>query len=324
MCILNSGYMEIYTRAAGENACLTILWEWSLPMKKHLRTVAGIFAGNVCIALGVAGFIVPNKILIGGATGIGLTLQHAFGVDLTAMIFILNVIFFVIGAFVLGKKFAVTTIAGTVLYPTMLALFQKIPGIDTLTGNDLLAAVFSGLLLGVGIGLIVRQGASTGGTDILAMVLNKFTHISVAALLYVVDFIILGMQAFFSTPEQILYGILSLLITTMVMDQVVLMGQAQLQLLIISKNYEALRGKLLRDLDVGVSMLYIETGFEKEKRMAVLCVIPQRKLYAANELIRQIDATAFTMITRVKEVRGRGFSMERISAVVHEAEAVEK
>ena len=145
-----------------------------------------------------------------------------------------------------------------------------------------------------------------------------------AALLYVVDFIILGMQTFFSTPEQILYGILSLLITTMVMDQVVLMGQAQLQLLIISKNYEALREKLLRDLDVGVSMLYIETGFEKEKRMAVLCVIPQRKLYAANELIRQIDATAFTMITRVKEVRGRGFSMERISAVVHEAEAVEK
>ena len=205
----------------------------------------------------------------------------------------------------------------------MLALFQKIPGIDTLTGNDLLAAVFSGLLLGVGIGLIVRQGASTGGTDILAMVLNKFTHVSVAALLYVVDFIILGMQAFFSTPEQILYGILSLLITAMVMDQVVLMGQAQLQLLIISKNYEALREKLLRDLDVGVSMLYIETGFEKEKRMAVLCVIPQRKLYAANELIRQIDATAFTMITRVKEVRGRGFSMERISAV-HEAEAVEQ
>ena len=96
MCILNSGYMEIYTRAAGENACLTILWEWSLPMKKHLRTVAGIFAGNVCVALGVAGFIVPNKILIGGATGIGLTLQHAFGVDLTAMIFILNMIFFII------------------------------------------------------------------------------------------------------------------------------------------------------------------------------------------------------------------------------------
>lgn len=292
-------------------------------MKKHLRTVVGIFTGNASVALGVAGFIIPNKILIGGATGIGLTLQRAFGVELSTMIFILNVIFFLVGAFVLGKKFAVTTIAGTVLYPTMFALLQKIPGIDSLTENDLLAAVFSGLLLGVGIGLIVRQGASTGGTDILAMVLNKFTHVSVAALLYVVDFIILGMQAFFSTPDQILYGILSLLITTMVMNQVVLMGQAQLQLLVISKNYEALREKLLRDLDVGVSMLYIETGLEKEKRMAVLCVIPQRKLYAANELIRQVDANAFTMITRVKEVRGRGFSMERISVEVHE-EAVEK
>lgn len=279
-------------------------------MKKHLRTFAGIFAGNVSNALAVAAFIVPNSILIGGSTGISLTLQHAFGLELTVTVFAFNVLFFVLGAWVLGKK----SVASTLLYPALLALFQRIPGIDALTENDLLAAIFAGLLLGIGIGLIVRQGASTGGTDILAMVLNKFTHAPVAVLLYVVDFIVLGMQAFFCTSEQILYGVLSLLITTAVMNQVVLFGQAQLQLLIVSEKYEALREKLLRDLDVGVSMIYIETGLGKKRRMAVLCVIPQRKLYAANELIRQIDVNAFTMISRVKEVKGRGFSLERVPA----------
>ena len=283
-------------------------------MKKHLRTFAGIFAGNVSNALAVAAFIVPNSILIGGSTGISLTLQHAFGLELTVTVFAFNVLFFVLGAWVLGKKFALSTVASTLLYPALLALFQRIPGIDALTENDLLAAIFAGLLMGIGIGLIVRQGASTGGTDILAMVLNKFTHAPVAVLLYVVDFIVLGMQAFFCTSEQILYGVLSLLITTAVMNQVVLFGQAQLQLLIVSEKYEALREKLLRDLDVGVSMIYIETGLGKKRRMAVLCVIPQRKLYAANELIRQIDVNAFTMISRVKEVKGRGFSLERVPA----------
>lgn len=281
-------------------------------MKKHLRTFAGIFAGNVSNALAVAAFIVPNNILIGGSTGISLTLQHAFGLELTVTVFAFNVLFFVLGAWVLGKKFALSTVASTLLYPALLALFQRIPGINALTENDLLAAIFAGLLLGIGIGLIVRQGASTGGTDILAMVLNKFTHAPVAVLLYVVDFIVLGMQAFFCTSEQILYCVLSLLITTAVMNQVVLFGQAQLQLLIVSEKYEALREKLLRDLDVGVSMIYIETGLGKKRRMAVLCVIPQRKLYAANELIRQIDVNAFTMISRVKEVKGRGFSLERV------------
>lgn len=288
-------------------------------MKKYWKVCAGILAGNVSNALAVAAFIVPNKILIGGATGISLTLEHAFGFELTTTVFILNVVLFVLGAWALGRKFALTTIASTVLYPVLLALFQRVPGIGTLTDNNLLAALFSGLLLGVGIGLIVRQGASTGGTDILAMVFNKFTHAPVAVLLYVVDFLVLGMQAFFSNPEQILYGVLTLLITTAVMNQVVLFGQAQLQLLIISEKFDAMREKLLRELDVGVSMLYIETGLSKEQRMAVLCVIPQQKLYAANELIRRVDENAFTMISRVKEVRGRGFTMERVPAIPHEA-----
>ena len=286
--------------------------------KNYLQLCAGILAGNLSIALGVAGFIVPNSIIMGGSTGISLVLGHAFGADLATAVFILNMLLFILGAGVLGRKFALTTIASSILYPALLALFQRIPGIQSLTGNELLAAIFAGLLMGVGIGLIVRQGASTGGTDILAMVLNKYTHLSVALLLYVVDFIVLGMQTFFSQPEQILYGILSLLITTGVMNQVVLLGQAQLQLIIISERFEVLRDRLLRELDAGVSMLYMETGLAKEQQKAILCVIPQRKLYAANAPIQQVHPGALTTISRVKEVRGRGFSLDRVPAVPQE------
>lgn len=289
--------------------------------KKHLQLCAGILVGNLSIALGVAAFIVPNHIIMGGSTGISLVLEYAFGADLATSVFILNMLFFILGAWTLGRKFALTTIASSILYPILLALLQRLPGIQSLTGNELLAAIFAGLLLGVGIGLIVRQGASTGGTDIVAMALNKFTHLSVALLLYVVDFIVLGMQAFLSQPEQILYGVLSLLITTGVMNQVVLLGQAQLQLIVISEKYERLRDKLLRELDVGVSMLYMETGLAKEQQKAILCVIPQRKLYAANALIQQVDPGAFTMISRVKEVKGRGFSLERVPAAPQEPPA---
>ncbi len=275
----------------------------------------GVLLGNICNALAVAAFVVPNGILMGGATGIGLSIDHFFSVDLSIAVFVINVGLFLLGAAALGKRFALTTLASSVLYPLLLGIFGRIPGLAAVSaGNVMLSSIFGGLLLGIGIGLIVRQGASTGGTDILAMVIGKHTHFSVAALLYVVDFIILGAQAFFSTPEQILYGVLALILTTLTMNRVVVMGQEQIQLLVISEQYEAIRGTLLDDLDVGVSMLLMETGFEREAGKAILCVVQQRKLHAVREAIRRADANAFITVSRVKEVSGRGFSMEKLHA----------
>ena len=173
-------------------------------LKKHVNTVFGVLVGNAILAFTVAAFIVPHGVIMGGATGIGLTIAHYVPVDLSIIIFIVNSILFVLGAAVLGKKFAVATIASTFIYPTFLSIVQKIPGIDGLTDNLMLATLYAGALLGVGIGLIVRVGSSTGGTDIVALVLNKWFHIPVAGLLYVIDFLVLGGQVFFSDTEQIL------------------------------------------------------------------------------------------------------------------------
>lgn len=281
-------------------------------LKKHMNTVFGVLVGNAILAFTVVAFIVPHGVIMGGATGIGLTIAHYVPVDLSIIIFIVNSILFVLGATVLGKKFAVATIASTFIYPTFLSIVQKIPGIDGLTDNLMLATLYAGALLGVGIGLIVRVGSSTGGTDIVALVLNKWFHIPVAGLLYVIDFLVLGGQIFFSDTEQIMYGVLMLVLETAILNKVMLLGQSQIQLFIISEEYEHIREKMLKELDAGVTMVHVETGYGQENQKGVLCIIPNRKLYSVKELVQSIDPKAFITITQINEVRGRGFSMERV------------
>lgn len=279
--------------------------------KKNLWTIIGVLAGNLILAFTVSAFMVPHGIIMGGATGMGLTISHYFPIDLSLIIFIVNAILFVLGAVVLGKKFAVTTIISTFVYPTFLSVVRQIPGVADMTDNIMLATIYGGALLGLGIGLIVRVGASTGGTDILALVFNKWFHIPVAALLYVVDFTVLGMQVFFSNSEQILYGILALILTTIVLNRVMLMGQSQIQLFIITELYEEVKEKMLKEIDAGVTMVHIETGYGKKQQQGVLCVIPKRKLYSVKELVQMVDPKAFITITQINEVRGRGFTLER-------------
>lgn len=281
-------------------------------LKKHVNTVFGVLVGNAILAFTVVAFIVPHGVIMGGATGIGLTIAHYVPVDLSIIILIVNSILFVLGATVLGKKFAVATIASTFIYPTFLSIVQKIPGIDGLTDNLMLATLYAGALLGVGIGLIVRVGSSTGGTDIVALVLNKWFHIPVAGLLYVIDFLVLGGQVFFSDTEQIMYGVLMLVLETAILNKVMLLGQSQIQLFIISEEYEHIREKMLKELDAGVTMVHVETGYGQENQKGVLCIIPNRKLYSVKELVQSIDPKAFITITQINEVRGRGFSMERV------------
>lgn len=281
--------------------------------EKNLETVIGVLVGNLVLAFTVAAFLVPHGIIMGGATGLGLTIAHYVPLQLSLIIFVVNACLFLLGAVTLGKKFIFTTIASTFLYPACLSIMQAIPGIDSLTDNMMLASIYGAVILGAGVGIILRVGASTGGTDILALVLNKWLHIKVAILMYIVDFLVLGAQALFSDAEQIMYGLMVLVIETFVLNRVMLMGQAQIQLFVISEKYEEIRNRMLKEQDVGVTMVHVETGYGKEEQKAVLCVIPNRKLYATNEMIHTIDAKAFITISQINEVRGRGFTMERVA-----------
>lgn len=276
-----------------------------------METIIGVLLGNAVLAFTVAAFLVPHGIIMGGATGIGLTVSHYIAMDLSAIIFVVNIILFVLGTIVLGKTFALTTLVSTFVYPVFLSVMRSIPGITELTDNIMLASLYGGALLGLGIGLVVRVGASTGGTDILALVLHKWFHISLAVLVYIVDFTVLLCQALFSNSEQILYGILVLIVSTAALNRVILMGQSQIQLFIVTEKYEEVKEKVLNEIDAGVTMVHIETGYGAKQQKGVLCVIPNRKLYSVNQMVQMTDPKAFITITQINEVRGRGFTIER-------------
>ena len=273
---------------------------------KLLQTVLGVLGGNAILAFSVAAFIVPHGIIM------GLLLSRVISLPLSSLILAVNAFLFVWGTLVLGKKFALTTIVSTFAYPAFLSVAQMIPGITELTDNIMLATLYGGVLLGAGIGLIVKVGSSTGGTDILALIFHKWFHIPVAVLLYVVDFLVLGSQIFDSTSEQVLYGIMTLVLETVFMNRVMLLGKSQIQLFIISDKYDEIKERVLKDIDAGVTMVHIETGYGGREQKGVLCVIQNRKLYSVREIVQSIDPKAFITITQINEVSGRGFTMERV------------
>ncbi len=282
--------------------------------KKIIVTALCLVGGNGILAFLVAAFIIPHDIVMGGTTGIGIVLHRALpAIDVSLFVLILNVLLLIFGLIVLGKKFFFTTVASTVMYPVMLGLFQRIPGIDKLTDNPLLAAIFAGCLMGVALGLVMRVGSSTGGMDVVNLVFHKWFHRPVALFVYISDIIVVGGQALFIAPENTLLGILVLVLESLILDKAMLVGTSQIQIFVVSKKNEEIRQALLDDIEAGVTMMAIETGKLHKNDRGVMCVIPQRKLYSATELIQTIDPAAFITVTQIKEVRGRGFTIERKS-----------
>lgn len=278
---------------------------------KEIKNAAILVVGNLILAFLVAAFIIPHNIIMGGATGIGVVLSGIFPLDTATIVLIFNILMLILGGIVLGKKFLLTTVTSSFLYPIFLSVMQKIPNIASVTSNTLVATIFAGGLLGLALGLIMGIGSSSGGTDVLNLVISKWFHIPVATAVYLVDIFILVAQALYTDFEHILYGILVLVIETFVLDHVLVSGQTQLQIMVVSDKYDELRRKLLMELEAGVTMLYIETGCICKQQKGVLCVIPKRKLHSAIELIQATDPASFVTVTQIKEVRGQGFTRDR-------------
>ena len=280
------------------------VWKW-------LELCVSVLLGNALLAFLVAAFVLPHDIIMGGTTGIGIVLSKVTGQDTALFVLLLNVGLLIFGLFVLGKTFFVSTAASSVLYPAFLALFQRIPGIDAMTDNHLLAAIFTGGLMGIALGLVMRVGSSTGGMDVINLAFHKWFHFPVAVLVWVSDLVVIGGQAIFAKPESTLLGILVLMLEAIVLDQVMLLGRSQLQIFVVSDQYETIRERLLHELGLGVTMSVSETGLLEKPQKGVLCVVHPRQLYAVTSCIQAQDPQAFITITKIKEVHGKGFTLAR-------------
>lgn len=228
---------------------------------------------------------------------------------------ILNILLFVLGAIMLGKNFALTTVLSTICYPIELAFMEWMEGkTGPITSDPMLSTIFGGLLIGAAFGLVFRAGASTGGMDIPPLIINKKTGISLSLLLYGFDVITLILQMTFASGDQILYGILLVCIYSVTLEYMFAVGKRQIEIKIVSKKYTEISNAIHNRLDRGTTLVSISGGYTDEYTTAVTAVINNRQLFAATEMIDQIDPDAFIVISKCTEVRGRGFSDEKVYA----------
>ena len=280
-------------------------------MKKKLVAFLCILAGNALLAFAVCNFIVPNDFMMGGSNGIAFALHTFIPLPLSAINAILNGLLFFLGLGFLGKKFAAGTLLSTIAYPGFMAIFERFP-LDALVSEDkFICALFGAVIIGFGVGIVIRAGGATGGMDIPPLVLKKRFGIPVSASMYFFDAVILVGQMPFGDKERILYALIMVMVYTMVLDKVLMMGSKQIQVKIFSAKYEEISKAIQEKMDRGTTLLNMEGGHSRQKSMAILSIVSGRELSKINDIVMEIDENAFMIVNQVGEVRGRGFTMTK-------------
>ena len=279
--------------------------------KPLARNWASILFGNALYSLAVALFLEPSGLITGGATGIALAIGRLTGLPVSGLLLFINLAMLVWGWAVLGRAFALNTLASSVLSPAFLGLFEGLLAGRVLTEDIFLCTVFSGLGIGVALGLVIRSGASTGGLDIPPLVLNKWFKLPVSATMLTFDIAVLLMQAVFSPVQQVLYGVVMVLIHTIVMDKMLMLGASRTEVKIVSSQSDAICAAILAQLDRGVTILHGEGGYTREPSAVLLSIVSNRELPRLEKLAHSIDPTCFLIVSHVTEVSGRGFSMDK-------------
>jgi len=279
--------------------------------QQQLFNALSIVVGNAMYALTVVLFLMPSGLITGGATGIALAFNKVTGLPVSAVLFVVNVAMLLLGWWVLGRRFALNTLASTVLSPFFMALWERLLGNLVLTDDLVLNTVFAGFGIGISLGITIRAGASTGGMDIPPLVLQKWFRWPVSITMMLFDIAILLVQAAFSQPEQVLYGIVLVITHTIVMDKMLMLGDSRTEVKIISTRSDEIRTAILAEIDRGVTVLHGEGGYTGEPSEVLLSVISNRELPRLEKLVHSIDPACFLIVSRVTEVSGRGFSMEK-------------
>ena len=279
-------------------------------MKKQNRilSLAAVIGGNILYTLAIKLFLLPANLISCGTTGIALVVNHYLHIPMTLFIFLFNAAMLCVGWAVLGRKFAMTTVLSSILYPLLLELFNRILGDVVITENLLLNTLFAGLGLGVSLGIVLRGGASTGGMDIPPLILKKFFGIPVSTSLWTFDFCILLAQMFFHKAEDLLYGILLILTISISLNKVLLLGTSRTEVKIISAKSAEIREGILSRVDRGVTMLYGEGGYSGKETAVIMSVVSNYELPKIEALARTIDPDCFMIVSQVTEVWGRGFT----------------
>ena len=292
-------------------------------MKTTVKKTPVIFLGCFFCALGISYFVQPAGLLAGGCTGIGIVLNHFTGFPVSAGIWSASIVFFLWGYLALGKEFALNTLMGSICYPLSYNICSWLVNQTGIITDDIfLCMIFAGICSGIGIGIILRIGASDGATNVPAVILNRKFGIPVSISINVIDGLILCLQVAFSEPRKILYGFLYVMVYSVLTGKVIVYGQDKILIQIVSEQYEEINRVILQQLDHGSTLIHIQGGYGRNESLAIQTVVTKRELFRIREATLKIDPQAFLVINPVSEVNGRGFTLSQHFGDVPKAENI--
>ena len=288
--------------------------------KEHLKDWSIVTLGNLLVAFSFSFFLDPNNLVIGGTTGLATILRELFSIDPSITAFVINTALLIIGLFLLGKEFFIKTVYSTLVFPVMIKglnlLYNLItPEGEILISDSMLVILFSSLILGIGIGLVLRQGGTTGGTEVGQKILFKYMHIPFSVSLFLIDGVIILLGALLIKEEgqvmdfhMVLYAVIFAYISGLVMDQIVFSGFNSRAVNIISDKNEEIKQRILKDFERGVTEIKVVGGYTNNDKTKLVCLLSSNEFYKLKSIIHEIDPNAFFYVVRASEVSGEGFT----------------
>ena len=282
-------------------------------MREYLRThkreilmaYAQIFIGSVIGAAAYPTFLIPNNIAPGGLTGVATILNYLAGwpVGITALV--LNIPLFLIGYRTMGKVFAFRSLVATELFTILIDILPLKP----VSEDPLLGTLFGGVVLGIGLGLILRGGATTGGSDMIArMVHRRFSFITVGMFLFALDFLVVLAAAIFIGGTQALYAMIDIYVCGRVIDAVMVGFGGNKACFVMTDAWQKITGRVLNEIERGCTLLEAKGAYSGTSRPVVMCVMSRQEMTALKRIVQEEDEKAFMFITEAHEALGEGFS----------------
>lgn len=280
-------------------------------MKSRFLEIGVIVGGNLILAFATACFILPYNIVTGGVAGIAVVLEPLFHIPAQWSINGIMLVMFVVGTVCLGKEFAVKTVISSIAYPMFLNLILALPFSMPLDMDPILASLYGGIFTGIGVGLVMRMGASTGGMDIPPLVIHKYTNLPLSKLVFVTDVLTVALGLVAYGVNNVLVGLISVYVGSRMIDAALTFGAKRSKSLeIISDQYEKLLPYIHENLYRGSTLIEAEGGYTNEKKKILLTAISSNQYNSLMQHVYSVDSEAFVIVHDVLEVRGYGFTYE--------------
>lgn len=271
-------------------------------IKKFILITCGTFIFGMALSL----FIDPNDFAPGGASGLAIVLNRVIPLETGTLFLLINIPIMLLGAWQFGGKFILATLYATLMSSLFTNFFKQLP---PLTNEPVLAAIFGGALLALGMGMVLRNGATTGGSDIIVKCLRRQKpYMKTGTLFLLVDAVVIVIGGIiFRNVEAMLYSVLSVAVSSVVLDMV-LYGRDEAKLIyIVSDHYEEIARRILEEIDIGVTYLKGIGGYEKKEKNVILCVVKKPSAHKVEEIVKQEDTAAFMIISSASEIYGEGY-----------------